>query len=87
MTTVYYKRLRMQGTVDALPEKGLALVHWDIGGSTRINVADLDEVKDDCYDENGRAYPRGRCDTCGSPCDEKEGTCTTNPEHEVALES
>jgi hypothetical protein len=44
MISVFYKRLRMRGTVDALPEEGLVLVHWDNGGSTRINVTELEAV-------------------------------------------
>lgn len=43
--------------------------------------------EDDCYDENGRAYPRGRCDTCGAPCDDDEGLCTADQTHEVAKEA
>lgn len=31
-----------------------------------LPILDLDE----CYDGNGTAYPYGRCDTCGLPCDE-----------------
>lgn len=46
MIAVYYKRLRMQGKVESLPEEGLVMVHWDTGGSTRINVTELEQVSD-----------------------------------------
>lgn len=42
-------------------------------------------VEDETVDGNGIPYPRGRCDTCGAPCDDKAGFCTEDPDHVVAL--
>ncbi len=30
--------------------------------------------------------PRGRCDTCGAPCDPETGDCTRDPGHQTAIE-
>lgn len=38
---------------------------------------------DECYDTNGVPLPYGRCDTCGSPCD--ESGCTTDRAHVIAM--
>jgi hypothetical protein len=44
------------------------------------------EPKDDCYDESGQFLPRGRCDTCGAPCDSEEGFCTEDRSHKTAID-
>lgn len=44
MIQVFYRKLRMWGQVEHLPEAGVVLVFWDKGGSTRVSVDEL-EVK------------------------------------------
>lgn len=41
--------------------------------------------QDDCYGPDGEPYKRGRCDTCGAPCDDDSGECTNDPSHEVTV--
>ena len=38
---------------------------------------------DETVDEDGEFLPRGRCDTCGNPCDEQG--CTLDRDHQVAI--
>lgn len=40
---------------------------------------------DETVDEHGDPLPRGRCDTCGAPCDDDTGECTSDATHPVAL--
>lgn len=40
---------------------------------------------DETVNGNGIPYPRGRCDTCGAPCDDTTGACTENTRHIVAI--
>lgn len=48
---------------------------------TTDRVGDTDET----VDENGRWHLRGRCDTCGAPCNENTGECTGTPSHVTAV--
>lgn len=49
-------------------------------------IADIDEDdEDETVGGNGKPHDRGRCDTCGSPCDADTGDCTRDPAHPVAL--
>lgn len=40
---------------------------------------------DETVDTMGVPYPRGRCDTCGAPCDFNTGECTEDHLHVVAF--
>jgi hypothetical protein len=53
---------------------------------TPASECDCTGYTDEAYDADGRAYPRGRCDTCGAPCADDTGDCTSDPTHETALE-
>ena len=45
------------------------------------------DAGDECFWIDGCPLLRGRCDTCGAPCDDVEGNCTTDTTHPVALEA
>lgn len=52
---------------------------------TREETVDAVQPVDETVDANGEWYPRGRCDTCGSPCDAETGDCTGTAWHVTAI--
>lgn len=65
------------------PGPGAPLTWWKLFGPAQMRSRFID---DETVDVLGEPLPRGRCDTCGSPCDALTGKCMREPEkHQVAL--
>lgn len=53
-------------------------------GVDNIEPDTITRLDDETVGPDGEFLPRGRCDTCGAPCD--ENGCTADRSHEVALD-
>lgn len=55
-----------------------------VDDDVHVDVEPADN-RDETVSADGSPLPRGRCDTCGAPCDADTGECTAERNHPVAL--
>lgn len=71
------ERLDESHEAEPEPGPGAPLTWWKAWGPPAMRARFID---DETVDVLGDPLPRGRCDTCGAPCDAITGKCMREPE-------